>query len=165
MSFDREDYEHTAKLLRSGNQKVVDAALSNNFNIILAALDTCAKLIPDPPGKALIVQRENDQKAFDEFWSVYPKRDGANPKKPALQKFIGLIVRHKVSPQLLIDRARELAAQHCGKNPKFIPMAVTWLNQERWKDVDPPKNGSSHRGGSMLDVVEELENRDRGHGL
>lgn len=38
-TFDQEDYAHTAELLRSGDDAVVKAALSNNLNIILAALD------------------------------------------------------------------------------------------------------------------------------
>src|ERR1700693_2861653 len=116
MSFDREDYEHTAKLLRSGNQKVVDAALSNNFNIILAALDAAAKLQPS----RVVATKESEGFVvpaldFDDFWAAYPKRDGSNPKKPALQKFKILITKHKVKPETLVAGARELAAQHRGK--------------------------------------------------
>src|SRR5687767_10396112 len=37
--FDQDDYDHTAALLRSGDDAVVRATLSNNLNIILAALD------------------------------------------------------------------------------------------------------------------------------
>lgn len=46
--FERDDYEHTAKLLRSGDDKIVRATLSNNFNIILAALDKCSGTINRP---------------------------------------------------------------------------------------------------------------------
>lgn len=37
--FSSEDFAHTATLLRSGREALVSATLSNNFNIILAALD------------------------------------------------------------------------------------------------------------------------------
>lgn len=37
--FDSDDFAHTAMLLRSGHDGVVSATLSNNLNIILAALD------------------------------------------------------------------------------------------------------------------------------
>lgn len=46
-TFDRAEYEHTAALLRSGDEAVVNAALSNNYNIILAALDQCIAARPD----------------------------------------------------------------------------------------------------------------------
>ena len=42
MPFERYDYEHTAKLLRSDNDATVRATLSNNINIIIAALDLAA---------------------------------------------------------------------------------------------------------------------------
>ena len=36
------DFRWTAQLLRSKNEEVVKSSLSNNLNIILAALDKCA---------------------------------------------------------------------------------------------------------------------------
>lgn len=61
--FVREDFEHTAKLLRSENDQAVRATFSNNFNIILAALDQaslCCRAQPRP-GVGL-----GDGKAFPE---------------------------------------------------------------------------------------------------
>lgn len=69
---------------------------------------------------------------FDEFWSAYPKRDGANPKKPAHTKWKTIV--KKVSPDVLIDAAKAYAKQNAGKDPKFVAQAITWLNQERWND-------------------------------
>lgn len=42
VNFPPEDYAHTAALLRDPNEKIVSAALSNNYNIILHALDMMA---------------------------------------------------------------------------------------------------------------------------
>lgn len=39
---------------------------------------------------------------------MYPKRDGQNPRKPALAKFTKLIIKHKVEPETMIDGARTL---------------------------------------------------------
>lgn len=39
--FDRDEYRHTAELLRSDNEKIARATASNNHNIILSALDIC----------------------------------------------------------------------------------------------------------------------------
>jgi hypothetical protein len=72
---------------------------------------------------------------FEEFRRVYPKRDGDNPWKPAKLKF-ERIIRNGADPQHVIAAARAYAA----KNPTpttFVAQAVTWLNQERWKDMEP----------------------------
>lgn len=41
-TFQRDEYEHTAKMLRSDSEQIVRAVLSNNYNIILAALEHAA---------------------------------------------------------------------------------------------------------------------------
>lgn len=43
-NFHEDDYSHTATLLRSPNEKIVQAALSNNLNIIINALDVAANM-------------------------------------------------------------------------------------------------------------------------
>lgn len=73
---------------------------------------------------------------FDEFWNVYPKRDGSNPRKPACQKFANAIKRG-VDPQQIIAGARAYSL-HCQSKQitgtAYVAQAVTWLNQERWND-------------------------------
>jgi hypothetical protein len=74
--------------------------------------------------------------SFERFKKAYPKRDGANPWKPAEAKFVRL-VKSGVDPELIIAGARLLAVEeHARGNigTKFIPMAVTWLNQQRYAD-------------------------------
>ena len=73
---------------------------------------------------------------FDEFWQAYPRRDGPNPRKPAEQRFNSL-VKSGVDPQMLIDEARALCEAERKRGnigTRFIPQAVTWLNQQRWSD-------------------------------
>ena len=73
---------------------------------------------------------------FEEFWKAYPRRDGPNPRKPAEQKFNAL-VKTGVDPAIMIARAKKLAADEAGRGnvgTRFIPQAVTWLNQQRWAD-------------------------------
>jgi hypothetical protein len=73
---------------------------------------------------------------FDRFKKAYPKRDGANPWKPAEKKFVAL-VKSGVNPDLIIAGARQLTVEeHARGNvgTRFIPMAVTWLNQQRYAD-------------------------------
>jgi hypothetical protein len=74
---------------------------------------------------------------FEEFWKVYPGREGPNPKKPAKEKFLSK-VKAGADPDDIIAAAKRLAtgeAKNVGT--RFIPMAQTWLYQERWKDHQP----------------------------
>lgn len=73
---------------------------------------------------------------FEEFWQSYPRRDGPNPRKPAEQRFETL-VKSGVDPQTMIDAAKKLSSDEQGRGnigTRFIPQALTWLNQQRWSD-------------------------------
>lgn len=83
--------------------------------------------------------------AFEEFWSVYPKRgDGDNPKKPAAKKFLALTLSG-TDPMSIIESAKRYSA-NCDKRKdtgtRYVAQAVTWLNQERFSDygVAQPEN-------------------------
>jgi hypothetical protein len=76
--------------------------------------------------------------AFERFWEAYPKRDGPNPRKPALAKF--KIACRKVDPENLIQAAEKYAAEidqqestERNYSRKFVAQATTWLNQARWE--------------------------------
>ena len=73
---------------------------------------------------------------FDEFWKFYPRRDGPNPRAPAEKKFNAL-VKSGLDPDFLIGEVKKFAADE-GKRgnigTRFIPQAITWLNQQRWAD-------------------------------
>ncbi len=73
---------------------------------------------------------------FDEFWNEYPKRDGSNPKEPARKKFLALI-KSGADQSEIIAGAKNYRADMRARGEertKFVAQAITWLNQERWKD-------------------------------
>ena len=73
---------------------------------------------------------------FESFWQSYPsRRPHSNPKKPALAKFKGA-VKKGASPADIIRGAENYAAlvRREGTEPKYVAMAQTWLNQQRWTD-------------------------------
>jgi len=76
--------------------------------------------------------RSKEEEEFEEFWKVYPKREGSNPRKPAFLSFHRAL-RKGASAAEIIDGARRFAGSAPSER-RFIPQAVTWLNQERWKD-------------------------------
>lgn len=71
---------------------------------------------------------------FERFWEAYPKRGGANPKKPARDKF-ERAVKRGADPEALVAAAASYAEVMADKvGTEFVAQAVTWLNQERWND-------------------------------
>ncbi len=100
-------------------------------------------------GNGHVAMVESD--AFEQFWDAYPKRDGANPKKPAKGKF-QRHVENGVNPNDIIQGAQRYARQVLDKEPKYVAQAVTWLNQERWNDDD----WVAPREESYTDIAERL---------
>lgn len=79
---------------------------------------------------------------FEEFWKVYPKRQGANPKSPARKLFLAA-VKQGADPPVIIEGARRCAvSDHDKVGTPYIPQAVKWLRDQRWNDyaTDPPGN-------------------------
>jgi hypothetical protein len=76
---------------------------------------------------------------FDEFWKVYPKRGGANPRFPASLEF-DKAVKGGADPPELIAAAKRYADEQ--RKLRFIgtekvAQAKTWLHQRRWEDYPP----------------------------
>ncbi len=80
---------------------------------------------------------------FEIFWRTYPsRRPHSNPKKPARAKF-ETAVKHGVAAADIIRAAENYAAyvEREGTDPKFVPQAQTWLNQERWTQYQEAAGG------------------------
>lgn len=75
--------------------------------------------------------------AFERFKRAYPRRDGANPWQPAEKKFMAL-VKTGVDPEAMISAAVALSREEAARGnvgTKYIPQAITWLNQQRFQDI------------------------------
>lgn len=74
--------------------------------------------------------------SFAEFWKVYPRRTGRNPRLPAAVKFTAH-VKSGFDPAAIIGGA-ERYAEECRKDTslgtKFVATAIVWLNQCSWQD-------------------------------
>lgn len=89
---------------------------------------------------------------FDEFWSVKPRRRGSNPRALAFKSF-SRAVRGGVEPKQIIAAAKMWSRQETenGKyDTQFVPMAATWLNQERYLDYT-----ASELDEAKLDAIAE----------
>jgi hypothetical protein len=111
------------------------------------------------PAATKTYSAERLQSLFTEFWGIFPKRIGSNPKWMAEQKF-GTLVKSGVNPETIIEGARQFAAQCRGNGTKgrFVPMVTTWLNQRRWLS-DPEPEGLEER--SFIDIARDLRERAR----
>jgi hypothetical protein len=74
---------------------------------------------------------------FEEFLKIYTKRQGSNPKPPALKAF-QRAVKSGVDPPTLIAAARKYAgAEQKNIGTEFIPMAASWLNKRYFEQYMP----------------------------
>jgi hypothetical protein len=84
-----------------------------------------------PPGGGRV-----DEEFFVSFWTAYPKRDGANPRKPARDRFRSAC-KSGADPDAIVAGAvsyrRHCEAKGIVSTP-YVAQATTWLNQQRWLD-------------------------------
>lgn len=78
--------------------------------------------------------RPDADQDFQKFREVYPKREGANPWQPARKSFLKALKAGATVEEIISGAKRFAAAERERINTPYIPQAVTWLNQQRWKD-------------------------------
>lgn len=77
----------------------------------------------------------NPYSPFSEFWNAYPRHDAKAQAEKAWKK---LKADKKLTDHILFAIKRFKESDQW-QDPKYIPMASTWLNQQRWEDIEPPK--------------------------
>ena len=91
---------------------------------------------------------------FDNFWNMYPRKLG---KKKAREAYVKATANHGVD--LINEACTDYAMSIDGKDPKFIPHASTWLNQERWDDdIEKTYNGIDK---GLRDMITDLARVNR----
>jgi hypothetical protein len=76
---------------------------------------------------------ESRDGAFDEFWTLYPRKVGKGAARKAFTKAVSKVGTARVRAAL-VAQLPDLG----GREQKFIPHPATWLNQERWGDEPAP---------------------------
>lgn len=90
---------------------------------------------------------------FEEFWAAYPKRPN-NPRKKAMAAYRK--ARKNVSQKQLLTAVGLYAAYMAGEDPKFVAMASTWLNDERW-NCDYSKGAEVIQSYGKIKSAAEIE--------
>jgi len=100
-------------------------------------LDTDDQVTITTELEPLELEPQNDiVQKFNEFWSVFPRKQGKGKAKEAFMKAVG----NSVYADDILEGARRYASDPNLPDPKFVPMPATWLNQERWDDGPLPLN-------------------------
>jgi hypothetical protein len=93
---------------------------------------------------------------FENFWRSYPKGKHAHVKKVAAQEAFEAAARSgEVTAGDLIVAARTFAASR--PDPAYVPMALTWLKAERWKDEPQPAGSAVVQFSAGLTVRDTSE--------
>ena len=79
---------------------------------------------------------------FEEWWNLYPRKDGS--KRKAFEIWKRATDRDISVRDLFLATARFKQTCH-GKDKKFIPHATTWLNQGRWETVQEAQQQTTTR--------------------
>ena len=79
-----------------------------------------------PPNKKTRASRAS---AFDEFWSLYPRKVG---KQAAIRKWDH--VTKRTEPEVIIAGLKRLLPELTATERRYQPNPATWLNQGRWED-------------------------------
>lgn len=69
------------------------------------------------------------EKAFEEFWQLYPRKEA---KKKAGDSFRKACVSEVVFADIMAGLSAQI--EHKWRDPKYIPIPTTWLNGARWED-------------------------------
>lgn len=88
--------------------------------------------------------------AFDQFWTIYPKRVGKLAAAKAWDKAL-----KQATADQIIDGARRYAVERQDENPQYTKHPSTWLNGGHWMD-DPQRRAEENL--SFMDIAAECRN-------
>lgn len=91
--------------------------------------------VPEPVLKHLTIASP----LFDDFWQLWPRREGKANAVKAWQK-----ATKKISESEIVEKARAYVTSPTVPEKQFVPHAATWLNGERWNDEPDPVKPDLH---------------------
>jgi hypothetical protein len=96
---------------------------------------------PESETNELEARREaRNTTAFEEFWSIYPRRVAKGAALKAWTKAL-----RDVPADTVLAGARAYAAAREGQEPRYTKHPTTWLNQGCWDDEHPAAPSTGYR--------------------
>ncbi len=121
---------------RERKRNKINALPSTPSATLKPPLSPCLSTGQDSTGEEEERKKESLSVDFEIFWEAYPRRAGSNPKKPAMEKYLKIVAKGEPIESILLGaKAYAESLRSEGKeSTQFVAQAVTWLNQERWRD-------------------------------
>lgn len=125
----------------SRNERAVKAAnarwnkpdANSDANAMLTNAKPMLTDAPEPEPEPVLKPLAISSPLFDEFWQLWPRREGKANAVKAWQK-----ATKKISESDLVQKARAYVTGPTVPQTQFVPHAATWLNGERWNDEPEP---------------------------
>tara|TARA_R100000700_G_C3174521_1_gene149186 strand:- start:298 stop:918 length:621 start_codon:yes stop_codon:yes gene_type:complete len=138
----------TPRMINRYRQELLNAGYIDRDGRLIALADATAvdyqpstqgaHLATKTPVKPKIGVMKIDDAKFEEFWVLYPRKEGKASAKKAWVKAIGVIKKTSDDPERYLkemtQRYRNHVDSRSSRDRKFVPHAATWLNGERWTD-------------------------------
>jgi hypothetical protein len=77
------------------------------------------------------IQLEQLERDFSQWYALYPRKESRKKALPAFKRAM-----QSISLAKLLELTKAYAKSVEDKELQFLPHPATWLNQERWDDVD-----------------------------
>lgn len=107
----------------------LDMGLPQTQTKVWGSVSTPPTPSPSPATNSEQNQSTDVDEVFDDFWTIYPRREGKGAARKAWAKALKQIPANELLPIV-----RSFSVRVHGTEPRFIPFPATWLNQERWAD-------------------------------
>jgi hypothetical protein len=97
---------------------------------------------PDAPSEAEKPKKPPSKSAFEEFWTVYPRKVGKKAAEVAYHALMNRPAPPTIEQLIASVQAHKGTWNWKKENGQFIPHPTTYLTQDRWKDdlTNEPKN-------------------------
>ncbi len=132
--------------------------IENIESIDISANQDLRKCAPSQKRKAEREGQAAKGELFSKFWKAYPKK---RDKAKAQRAFLKIKDIEKVFPIMMQALEKQKASADWQKDSgQFIPYPTTWLNGERWEDVEqvdiqPPAQGPGRLTQADVDRMEQ----------
>lgn len=100
-----------------------------------------------------------DEKTFEKFWEIYPKKVGKKEARKSFAKILKSKNKHRTLGEIMKDLEKRKGYDEWKKNNgQFIPNPSTYLNQERW--LDEYQNNHKSKQSNILDWLNDEYQKD-----
>ena len=117
-----------------------------------AEVKTEEKTKPRKPAVRQTSLSESQVKQFEEFWQAFPKKTAKGHARKAWT-----VALRKTELSVILLAVKAFAASVAGKDPEFIAHPATWLNGERWMDVECASPTQGPQATANTDWIEALK--------